>query len=130
MINDSERQLAYYCSREWALKKEAIHERSRIAHRTNIGICERCHLIEGKAVHHKTYARLYNEKLTDLVLLCDDCHNFIHGKIHVDPIIKTIKKMHNYMEEYPGTTFGLDYIIALAERACPGYSWQFKEPKK
>jgi hypothetical protein len=30
-------------------------------------------------IHHKNYYRLGNEKLTDLVLLCSDCHKLIHN---------------------------------------------------
>lgn len=29
-------------------------------------------------VHHKTYTRLGNEKLRDLILVCRDCHSKIH----------------------------------------------------
>ena len=29
-------------------------------------------------VHHETYARIYNEKDTDLTALCEACHSKIH----------------------------------------------------
>lgn len=29
-------------------------------------------------VHHRDYSRLYNEKATDVILLCEDCHNCFH----------------------------------------------------
>ena len=61
----------YLCSREWGLKREAVHRRAN-------GICERCNWQTGTAVHHLTYIRKYNEELSDLQLLCGDCHNFIH----------------------------------------------------
>jgi len=31
-------------------------------------------------VHHLTYARLGNERLTDLISLCRECHKAIHRK--------------------------------------------------
>mgnify|MGYP001219781477 CR=1 FL=1 len=73
-----EKRLAYYCSREWSLKKKAIHARSG-------GMCERCDENKGEAVHHKTYARLYNEDLEDLIHLCNKCHDFQHGNSDFDP---------------------------------------------
>ena len=33
-------------------------------------------------VHHKTYKRVGNERLSDLVSLCEICHDFYHGKIN------------------------------------------------
>jgi hypothetical protein len=74
----SERYQLYLCSREWGLKREAVIARSG-------GVCERCKRHAGTAVHHKTYARIYNELLTDLIHLCDDCHDFVHGRGHDDP---------------------------------------------
>lgn len=29
-------------------------------------------------LHHKTYKRLFHEKLTDLMLLCRECHKLVH----------------------------------------------------
>jgi hypothetical protein len=79
----NEKLQEYYCSRKWGLRKEAVHERSG-------GICERCQVNKGQAVHHKTYARLYNEDLEDLMHLCDGCHQFIHGKNDFDPAASVI----------------------------------------
>ena len=46
-------------------------------------VCFACNLANrpGFHLHHKTYRRLGKEKLTDLMLLCPDCHSKIH-KIH------------------------------------------------
>jgi hypothetical protein len=73
-----EKYQAYLASREWSLLREAVHERAR-------GWCERCTWNPGDAVHHLTYARIYHEDLEDLILLCDGCHDFQHGKSDVDP---------------------------------------------
>lgn len=73
MPDGNEKRSAYYCSREWGLKKEAVKERSG-------GVCERCGLHDAENVHHKTYIRLYRELLEDLWHLCRGCHEFLHGK--------------------------------------------------
>ena len=78
-MNDRERYQRYLCSREWSLLKEAVRSRCH-------GICERCHWKEMDACHHITYARKYNERIDDLQGLCNGCHQFIHGKLDVDPI--------------------------------------------
>lgn len=77
MKTQKERYQEYLCSPEWGQRKEAVHERAR-------GRCERCLHPDGYAVHHKTYIRKYHEPLTDLMLVCDECHQFIHGRSRVD----------------------------------------------
>ncbi|HWX29836.1 MAG TPA: hypothetical protein VNZ53_20655, partial [Steroidobacteraceae bacterium] len=72
-IELTEDRQAYYCSRKWGLKKEEVKRRSE-------GLCERCLRLPGEAVHHKTYARLYDEPLTDLWHLCRGCHDYVHGR--------------------------------------------------
>lgn len=64
---------AYYASREWALIKAKVRERSG-------GMCERCYLKPADQVHHQTYERLYAEQLTDLLHVCDGCHEYLSGK--------------------------------------------------
>lgn len=76
-MNGTEYQ-TYLASREWALKREAVRERS-------YGVCERCHFRKMDAVHHLTYARVGKEDLTDLLAICEPCHEFISGKTDVDP---------------------------------------------
>lgn len=78
MPEGNEKRQAYYCSREWSVKKEAVKSRSG-------GTCERCGLYPGQNVHHKTYHRLYSESLEELWHLCIGCHEFIHGHSDSDP---------------------------------------------
>jgi hypothetical protein len=65
---------AYLASREWALKREAVRER---AHGRVNGM---------DAVHHRTYERVGNEHLDDLVAICDPCQEYLSGKRHTDPL--------------------------------------------
>lgn len=69
----------YLASREWAVKREAVRERSR-------GWCERCGVPPLEAVHHLTYERIGREELRDLLGVCDDCHRYLSGKISFDPL--------------------------------------------
>lgn len=48
-------------------------------------VCERCGILPGVQLHHLTYERIGSERPEDLQLLCKACHEFIHGKRHVDP---------------------------------------------
>jgi hypothetical protein len=82
LLTGREKYQAYLASREWGLLREAVKERSG-------GICERCHKNESTAVHHLTYARVCRERLEDLVDLCDDCHDFSHGRSDFDPAAPT-----------------------------------------
>lgn len=76
-MNQEERH-RYMASREWAILREKVRERSG-------GYCERCHLIEMAAVHHLTYIRLGREDLEDLQAICGRCHEFLSGKSDLDP---------------------------------------------
>ncbi len=75
--NDKEKYAAYLCSREWAEKREAVRERA-------YGKCERCFIAPMDACHHLTYERKYGELLEDLQAICNDCHEFTHGKSDED----------------------------------------------
>lgn len=43
-------------------------------------ICERCgvEVLKGFHIHHKTYKHLGNERLDELMFLCEDCHKSLH----------------------------------------------------
>jgi hypothetical protein len=68
----------YLASREWALLKEKVKERSK-------GRCERCANMDYSHTHHLTYERLGREKLEDLQGVCAPCHEFLSAKSHSDP---------------------------------------------
>lgn len=51
-------------------------KRTEIINRDN-GKCVRCQE-EGRNVHHETYDNIGKEDLSDLILLCDECHNAAH----------------------------------------------------
>lgn len=64
----------YIKSDAWRIKKEQKFARLKLED----VCCKVCKNPEGLHVHHKTYKRLGCEKLSDLVLLCGDCHRKVH----------------------------------------------------
>ena len=74
----------YMASREWALKKEEVKARAG-------GICERCHNAKIQSTHHLTYERIGAEKVnTDLLGVCNPCHEFLSAKREDDPAVETV----------------------------------------
>jgi hypothetical protein len=78
-MNKSEYQ-KYLASREWALLKGQVRKRSH-------GRCERCLCFEYEQTHHLTYERIGEEKLEDLLAVCEPCHEYISGKSNNDPSV-------------------------------------------
>ena len=62
----------YLLSDEWKGKAQLIKE--------TYGKCSLCGSNKFLNVHHRNYDNLYNEKLTDLICLCRDCHSKYHNK--------------------------------------------------
>ena len=70
-----ERYYEYLQSPEWDEKRKAKLKEADYR-------CQLCNA-NGQAinVHHRTYDRVFNELLTDLIALCEDCHRKFHNKI-------------------------------------------------
>ena len=43
--------------------------------------CQLCNSTDRLETHHKTYDRIGSELLSDLIVLCHDCHAKFHGKL-------------------------------------------------
>ena len=71
MATLDQKYMDYITSSEWAAKRSAILKRDGY-------LCQRCRDKKAKVVHHKTYKRFGNEKRSDLVSLCKDCHEELH----------------------------------------------------
>ena len=61
----------YLKSDYWKGIKKQIHERDEYK-------CRLCNSEENICVHHRTYKNLGNEKLEDLITLCEKCHKNYH----------------------------------------------------
>lgn len=62
----------YLKSPKWLLIRDKVLARDNET-------CQKCKKV-GWVVHHLTYARWRNERLEDLITVCDDCHALIHLK--------------------------------------------------
>jgi hypothetical protein len=77
-------------SREWRsryenhLRSDKWRELCRRVRERDRGMCQECLQQPGDHVHHKTYERMGDELLSDLVLLCRDCHEEIHPHMNTD----------------------------------------------
>lgn len=61
---------AYLTSKEWKTKRNKVLKMAGYK-------CRKCGA-KATQVHHETYKRIYNERLTDLTALCSGCHQRIH----------------------------------------------------
>jgi hypothetical protein len=84
MPDGPEKYQAYLASHEWAQRRSSILKRCS-------GICERCHSNPAENIHHRTYARKYQERLTDLIAYCRGCHEWHHDKTKSDPLKQAIE---------------------------------------
>lgn len=73
----------YMRSPEWDIIRTAVKNRDN-------NQCVVCSSNKRLEAHHITYKRLGNEKLSDLITLCRNCHQAIHDRIG-----------YGYNKEYP-----------------------------
>ncbi len=64
---------AYMQSPAWRFKRQQVLDRDG-------GICQVYRKREATEVHHLTYTRFGCEMLFDLLAICEDCHDRIHGR--------------------------------------------------
>jgi hypothetical protein len=62
---------AYLNSPKWKAKRREVLERAKYK-------CQVCKKRQAWQVHHKTYERIFNEPLQDLLSVCAKCHEEIH----------------------------------------------------
>jgi 5-methylcytosine-specific restriction endonuclease McrA len=101
----------YLASREWALLKEQVKQRSK-------GKCERCKASPHDATHHLTYERIGNEKLEDLVGVCEDCHKFLSGKSDLDPADYRAAMIHEGLARIRRSKYLLDSAFDFMISEC------------
>lgn len=75
-INNADK-LAYMRTEQW---KQLKLERLRIAQYK----CESCGSTHNLHLHHITYERLTQERIEDVAVLCNECHNYLHSVLGYD----------------------------------------------
>ena len=79
-VYNKQKYAEYMASAAWMAKRSKVLSRAaKLYGVVGFGAsCELCGERRATQVHHLTYARLYNEFLTDLVAVCETCHNRCH----------------------------------------------------
>jgi hypothetical protein len=102
----------YLASREWAILKRLVRERSD-------GKCERCLVGGHDATHHLTYERIGREDPEDLQAVCSLCHAFLSGKSEQDPRLVIMEKVQRTIgilrDIEPDALFAIELLRALGE---------------
>lgn len=87
--------------------------------------CEKCGISQWSKpleVHHLTYITLGRERLSDLQVLCDDCHRSLHQ------IERSQKMKENRLQKEQRAKFGKDLYGAFDDfmRRLYGPNWSFR----
>ena len=99
----------YRDSPAWNRKRELVIERDE-------GKCVWCQA-EGGQVHHKTYANIGKEPLSDLVVLCGRCHKAEH-----DPLVPSDSGKASAKEAFIAYIKRESDILKLADSGRSGHS--------
>ena len=67
-----ERYQRYLQSDTWKTKRKSVLQAAGFR-------CRRCGA-PATEVHHETYKRIYNERMSDLTALCNNCHEAAHTR--------------------------------------------------
>ena len=62
----------YLKSDAWKIKRDKVIKRAN-------SWCEICKVKRAWQVHHKTYKRIFRERLSDLIATCETCHKAEHN---------------------------------------------------
>lgn len=84
---------AYLQTPEWQEKRDQALERS--GHR-----CQLCNSDDSLNVHHRTYERRGNEELSDLTVLCRQCHNLFHDHVPTEEQEHSFHHISDMMQEF------------------------------
>ncbi len=113
----------YMQSAAWERKRRQVLERAS-------GKCERwrCQR-EPTEVHHKTYKRLGDERLTDLEAVCWHCHTDEHPE-RVGYVQKAVHEAKQRLEAKLGPAMAVMLTNPCIERKPPAKAKAKKRPKK
>lgn len=71
----------YLQSEKWKKKRQKVLKRDNFECQYRVWIFFKCKSKKKLQVHHKTYKRVFRERMSDLVTLCEKCHKKEHKKI-------------------------------------------------
>lgn len=69
------------------LKSPEWHRRRAVLYKFADSRCQLCYTDKQPLhAHHRTYERLAQERISDLILLCAECHKLFHEHRKLDPL--------------------------------------------
>ena len=68
----------YLNGNHWQSVRARYYESKQVTKVKDKVVCVRCLQSRPLSLHHRTYERLGNERLRDLILLCQECHTLTH----------------------------------------------------
>lgn len=83
-----ERYRRYLQSDAWKAKRKSVLQAAGFR-------CRRCGA-PATEVHHETYKRIYNERMSDLTALCSNCHEAAHTRTPRSRKKSTSAEKHGY----------------------------------
>jgi 5-methylcytosine-specific restriction endonuclease McrA len=78
----NQQYIDYIRSAAWKVKRRQVLIRDQFT-------CQCCKKAIASQVHHKTYIRLYQEDLEDLISICTPCHRLITKAHRSSPALKS-----------------------------------------
>jgi predicted metal-binding protein len=65
------------------------------------GKCERCGCTKGLEIHHRTYKNFKNEKPQDVMVVCAECHDKIHGRVYSEELDRKVNTIARKPKQTP-----------------------------
>lgn len=124
----------YLSSEAWQEKR-----RSWYASKQNRkpGFCMFCNQRKPLDLHHKSYARIGRERLTDLIALCRNCHDELHALADTKTqprygqrLKAAYKQMERASIRRGDFVYRTGNTVADVRRATGNPNWPKKRPKK
>ena len=78
----------YLKTDRWKQKRLKVLKRAKYK-------CEICKINQAWQVHHKNYKRIFKEKLTDLIAVCETCHKGEHNLLTEEEIELAVMDLVN-----------------------------------
>lgn len=68
----------YLKSKHWQDVKNRYYKSKLPKRIDGVCVCKVCNEKKSLSLHHRTYKNMGNERLNDLILLCQECHHIAH----------------------------------------------------
>lgn len=96
---------SYLQSSKWKNTKKKLFKSKLVKRVDSIAVCSVCESSNKLNVHHRTYKNLGNEKMRDLVVLCELCHEKAHDieKYTNHSLYNSHKKIKKIFKENVGS---------------------------